>query len=104
MNCCIYLVSHLNIQPIIFVLLCGCKTWFVALKEDNRLRMFEKRLPSRMFEPKREEVNKRMEKITQLTAFIMCTLHQILVRMRWARYTARMMNENACDILVPLKT
>jgi hypothetical protein len=33
-----------------------CKTWFLILKEDHRLRVFENRVLRRIVEPKREEM------------------------------------------------
>jgi len=37
------------------LLLYGCETWSLTLKEENRLRVFENRVFRRMFGPKREE-------------------------------------------------
>jgi hypothetical protein len=37
------------------VVLYGCETWFVALREEHRLRVFENRGLRRIFGPKREE-------------------------------------------------
>jgi hypothetical protein len=34
----------------------GCETWSLSLREENRLRVFENRVLSRIFGPKREEV------------------------------------------------
>jgi hypothetical protein len=36
------------------VVLYGCKTWSLALREEHRLRVFEKRVLRRIFEWKRE--------------------------------------------------
>jgi hypothetical protein len=33
-----------------------CETWYLTLKEENRLRMFENRVLRRIFGPKWEEV------------------------------------------------
>jgi hypothetical protein len=38
------------------VVLYGCETWSLTLKEERRLRMFENRVLRGMFEPKRDEV------------------------------------------------
>jgi hypothetical protein len=38
------------------VVLCGCETWSVTLREEHRLRVFENRLLRRIFGPKRDEV------------------------------------------------
>jgi hypothetical protein len=38
------------------VVLNGCETWSLTLREDHRLRVFENRVLRRIFGPKREEV------------------------------------------------
>jgi hypothetical protein len=38
------------------VVLYGCETWSLALREEYRLRVFENRLLRRIFGPKRDEV------------------------------------------------
>jgi hypothetical protein len=34
----------------------GCETWSLTLREEHRLRVFENRVLSRIFGPKRDEV------------------------------------------------
>ena len=46
------------------VVLYGCETWSLTLREERRLRVFENRVLRRVFGPKRDEVT-GMEKITQ---------------------------------------
>jgi hypothetical protein len=38
------------------VVLCGCDSWCLTLREEHRLRVFENRVLRRMFGPKRDEV------------------------------------------------
>ena len=38
------------------VVVCGCETWSLTLREERRLRVFEKRVLRRIFGPKRDEV------------------------------------------------
>jgi hypothetical protein len=38
---------------ILSVVLCGCGTWSVTLREEHRLRVFENRVLRRIFGPKR---------------------------------------------------
>jgi hypothetical protein len=38
------------------IVLYGCETWFLTLKEEHRLRMFENKVLKRIFGPKRDEV------------------------------------------------
>jgi hypothetical protein len=46
------------------VVLYGCETWSLTLKEERSLRVFENRVLRRIFGPKRERGNGGMEKIT----------------------------------------
>jgi hypothetical protein len=38
------------------VVLYGCETWSLTLREEQRLRVFENRVLRRIFRPKRDEV------------------------------------------------
>jgi hypothetical protein len=38
------------------VILCGCETWSLTLREKHRLRVFENRALRRIFGPKRDEL------------------------------------------------
>jgi hypothetical protein len=40
----------------LLVVLYGCETWSLTLREEQRLRVFENRLLRRIFGPKRDEV------------------------------------------------
>jgi hypothetical protein len=42
-----------NILPVV---LYGCETWSLTLREEHRLRVFENRVLRRIFGPKRDEV------------------------------------------------
>ena len=46
------------------VVLYGCETWSLTLREERRLRVFENRVLRRIFGPKRDEGNRGMEKTT----------------------------------------
>ena len=41
---------------IVPVVLCGCDTWSLTLREERRLRVFENRVLRRVLVPKRDEV------------------------------------------------
>jgi hypothetical protein len=41
------------------VVLYGCETWSLTLREERRLRLFESRLLMRIFGPKRDEIGWR---------------------------------------------
>jgi hypothetical protein len=46
-------IHDITILPVV---LYGCKTWTLTLREEHRLRMFENRMLRRTFEPKRDEI------------------------------------------------
>jgi hypothetical protein len=46
------------------VVLCGNKTWPLTLMEERSLRVFESRLLSKIFGPKRDEVTENWGKKT----------------------------------------
>ena len=45
------------------VVLYGCETWSLILREERRLRMFESRVLRRVFGPKRDEVTGEWRKL-----------------------------------------
>ena len=45
------------------VVLYGCETWSLTLREERRLRVFENRVLRRIFGPKREEVTGKWRKL-----------------------------------------
>jgi hypothetical protein len=45
------------------VVLYGCETWFLTLREESRLRVFESRVLRRIFGPKRDEVTGQWRKL-----------------------------------------
>jgi hypothetical protein len=45
------------------VVLYGCVTWSLTLREEHRLRVFENRVLRRIFGPKRDEVLGDMRKL-----------------------------------------
>ena len=60
------------------VLLYGCKTWSLTLREERRLRVFENRVMRRIFGPKRDEVTGEWRKLHNEELTI-CTPHQIII-------------------------
>ena len=62
------LSKHLKIEIyrtiILPVVLYGCETWSLTLREEHRLRVFENKVLRRIFGPKRDGVTGRVEKIT----------------------------------------
>ena len=45
------------------VVLCGCETWSLTLREERMLTVFENGVLRRIFEPKREEVTGEWRKL-----------------------------------------
>jgi transposase len=54
----------------------GCETWSLTLREEYRLRVFEKRVLREIFELKRDEVTGGWRKLHK-EEFITCTLRQV---------------------------
>jgi hypothetical protein len=48
---------------ILFVILYGCETWSLTLREEHRLRVFENRVLRRIFGPKKDEVRGEWRKL-----------------------------------------
>jgi hypothetical protein len=51
-----YVKAKAYITIILPVVLYGCETWSLTLREEHRLRVFENRVLRRIFGPKRDEV------------------------------------------------
>jgi len=45
------------------VVLYGCETWSLTLSEERRLRMFENKVPRRIFGPEKDEVTWEWRKL-----------------------------------------
>jgi hypothetical protein len=76
------------------VVLYGCETWSLTLKEEHRLRVFEYRV-LRIFGPKRDEVTEEWGKLHNGELHNLYPSPDIvrqtkLRRMRWAAHVARM--------------
>jgi hypothetical protein len=72
---------------ILLLVLYGCEIWSLTLREEHRLRVFQKRVLRRIFEPKRDEVRGKWRKLHNE----ICDLHSSpsinrmikLRRIRW---------------------
>jgi len=77
------------------VVLYGCETWSLTLREERRLRVFENRVLRKVFGPKRDDVtgewrklhNEEMNDLYSLPSIVRVVISR---RMRWAGYVARM--------------
>jgi hypothetical protein len=88
------------------VVLYGCETWSLTLREEHRLRVFEKRVLRRIFGPKRDEVTGEWRKLHSEELHNLYSSPDIIRqvksrRMRWACHIARMGEERkAYKVLV----
>jgi hypothetical protein len=48
---------------IVSVVLHGCENWLLALREEHRFRVFENRVLSRIFRPKRVEMTEEWRRL-----------------------------------------
>jgi hypothetical protein len=76
------------------VVLYGCETWSLTLREEHGLRVFENRVLRRIFEPKRDEVTGEWRKLHKEELRDLYSSPSIIKtiksrRMRWAGHVAR---------------
>jgi hypothetical protein len=83
------------------LVLYGCETWSLTLREEHKLRVFETRVLSRIFGQKRDEVTGGWRKQHKEEVRNLYSSPSIITaiksrRMRWAEHVARMgENRNA---------
>jgi hypothetical protein len=83
------------------VVLYGCETWLLTLREERRLRVFENRVLRRVFGHERDEATGEWRKIHNEEQNNLYSLPNIVRvvksrRMRWAGHVARMGRREAC--------
>jgi len=92
------LYKNLNIKIyktiILPVVLYGCETWSLTLREERRLRVFENRVLRRIFGPKRDEVTGEWRKLHNEelnNLYSSPNIVRVIIsrRMRWAGHVAR---------------
>jgi hypothetical protein len=106
-NACYYSVQNLSSRltsrnlkikiyktVILLVVLYGCETWSLTLREEHRLRFSEKRVLRRIFGPKRKEDGSWRKLHNDELHSLYSSLNIVRViksrRMRWAGHVARM--------------
>jgi hypothetical protein len=80
------------------VVLYGCETWSLTLREEHRLRGFENRVLRRIFGPKRDEVTAEWRNLHNDELHNLYSSPDIIKkvksrRMRWAGHVARLGEE-----------
>jgi hypothetical protein len=114
-NACYHLVQSLlssclrsrNIKVKIYktiilpVFLYGCETWSLTLREENKLRVFENRVLSKIFGPKRDKVTGEWRKLHNGELHNLHSSPDIIRqikarRMKWARHMACMGEGRKC--------
>jgi hypothetical protein len=73
------------------VVLYGCETWSLRLREEHRLRVFQNRVPRRLFGPKRDEVTEEWRKLHNEELRDLCSSPRIIKSrgMIWAENVTR---------------
>ena len=88
------------------VVLYGCETWSLALREEHRLRAFENKVVRKTFGAKRDEITGEWRKLHNAELRALYSSPNIIRnlksrRLRWAGHVARMEQfRNAYRVLV----
>ncbi|KAJ4439437.1 hypothetical protein ANN_07561 [Periplaneta americana] len=88
------------------VVLYGCETWTLTLREEHRLRVFENKVLRKIFGAKRDEVTGEWRKLNNTELHALYSSPDIIRNiksrcLRWAGYVARMgESRNAYRVLV----
>ena len=83
------------------VVLYGCETWSLTLREERKLRVFENMVLRRIFGPRRDEVRGEWRRLhNEELIDLYCSPNIVRViksrRMRWAGQVACMGEERGC--------
>ena len=71
--------TKIHTTVILSVVLYGCKTWSLTLREERRLRVFGNRASGRVFGPKRDEVRGEWRKLhNEQLNDLYCSPHIVL--------------------------
>jgi len=83
------------------VVMCGCETWSLILREERKLRVFENTVLGRTFGPRKEDVTgewRRLHNEELNDLYFSPNIVRVVKskRMRWAGHVARMGEEWGC--------
>ena len=89
------------IGPILPVVLYGCETWSLTLREERKLRVFENRVLRKIYGPRRDEVTGEWRRLHSEELNDLYSSPNIVWviksrRIRWAGHVARMGEERGC--------
>jgi hypothetical protein len=96
-------VERIIISPVV---LYGCQTWSLTLREEHRPRVFQNRVLREIFRPKRDEVRGEWRKLHNEELSDLCPTPNIIRviksrGMRWTGHVARMGERRGiCRVLV----
>ena len=87
------------------VVVYGCETWSLTMREERRLKVFENRVPRRIFVPKRDEVTGEYRKLhNEELNDQYCSPKIVRViksrRMKWAGYVTSIGEKKGVHILL----
>jgi hypothetical protein len=77
------------------VVLCGCETWLLTLREECSLRVFNSRVLRRIYGPRRDEVTGEWRRLHDKELYAVCSSPNTIWviksgRLRWAGHVACM--------------
>jgi len=83
------------------VVLYGCETWSLTLREERKLKVFENMVLRRIFGPRRDEETGKWRRLNNKVLNDLYSSSNIVRviksrRMRWAGHVARMGEERGC--------
>ena len=88
------------------VVLYGCETWSLTLREEHRLRVFENKVLRKIFGAKKDEITVEWRKLHNAEPLALYSSPNIITnlksrRLRWAGHVAHMeQSRNAYRVLV----
>ena len=83
--------TEIHRTVILPVVLCGCETWSLTLREECRLRVLENRVLRRIFGPKRDEVTGEWRRLHNKKLYALYSspnIIRVIKRMRWVGHVA----------------
>jgi hypothetical protein len=69
------MLSYFLNDDILPVVLYGCETWSLTLREEHKLRVFESRVLRKIFGPKREVVTGEWRKLHNEELFVLFAMY-----------------------------